>query len=101
MAMERISYQADRAGKVIKSVRDFVRCRDKSREVVQPGELVDAVMPLVQLQAHKLRVKVQVELQPDLPCVLCDPTPWWSRCCSTWHATACRPWTCLSFVSVY
>ncbi|RGE46475.1 PAS domain S-box protein [Comamonas testosteroni] len=74
MAMERISYQADRAGKVIKSVRDFVRRRDKSREEVAPGELVDAVMPLVQLQAHKLRVKVQVELQPDLPCVLCDPT---------------------------
>lgn len=74
MAMERISLQADRAGKVIKSVRDFVRRRDKSREVVQPVELVDAVMPLVYLQAHKLQVTVRMDLSPDLPNVLCDPT---------------------------
>ena len=73
-AMDRISYQADRAGKVIKSVRDFVRRRDQSREVVAPEELVEAVLPLVNLQAHKLRVRVQLELQADLPAVLCDPT---------------------------
>ena len=74
MAMARIGDQAERAGRVIKSVRDFVRRRDKSREVVAPAELIEAVMPLVQLQAHKLRVRVKVELQPDLPCVLCDLT---------------------------
>ena len=74
MAMERISVQADRAGKVIKSVRDFVRRRDKSREAVQPIELIDAVMPLVYLQAHKLHVTVQLELEPELPGVLCDAT---------------------------
>ena len=74
MAMERISVQADRAGKVIKSVRDFVRRRDKSRETVQPMELIDAVMPLVYLQAHKLHVTVQLELEPELPGVLCDAT---------------------------
>ncbi|MEG0140646.1 MAG: PAS domain S-box protein [Comamonas sp.] len=74
MAMERISVQADRAGKVIKSVRDFVRRRDKSRETVQPIELIDAVMPLVYLQAHKLHVTVQLELEPELPGVLCDAT---------------------------
>uniref|UniRef100_UPI00321BAF4E two-component system sensor histidine kinase NtrB n=1 Tax=Chryseobacterium sp. TaxID=1871047 RepID=UPI00321BAF4E len=74
MAMARIGDQAERAGRVIKSVRDFVRRRDKSREVVAPAELIDAVMPLVQLQAHKLRVRVQVDLQPGLPSVLCDLT---------------------------
>ncbi|MEG1736114.1 MAG: PAS domain S-box protein, partial [Comamonas sp.] len=74
MAMERISYQADRAGRVIKSVRDFVRRRDRSREVVTATELFEAVLPLVNLQAHKLRVKVQLQVQPGLPSVLCDPT---------------------------
>lgn len=74
MAMARISFQADRAGKVIKSVRDFIRRRDKSRELVAPVELVDAVMPLVYLQAHKLHVTVQLELEPDLPRVVCDVT---------------------------
>lgn len=74
MAMERISYQADRAGRVIKSVRDFVRRRDRSREVVTAEELFEAVLPLVNLQAHKLRVKVQLQVQPGLPSVLCDST---------------------------
>mgnify|MGYP001546443673 CR=1 FL=1 len=74
MAFERISFQADRAGKVIKSVRDFVRRRDKSREVVSPTELIDAVLPLVNLQAHKLRANIVLQLEPNLPSVLCDPT---------------------------
>ncbi|MDR0227037.1 MAG: PAS domain S-box protein [Burkholderiaceae bacterium] len=74
MAMERISFQADRAGRVIKSVRDFVRRRDQSREVVQASELIDAVLPLVSLQARKLGVRVATEIEPGLPPVLCDPT---------------------------
>ena len=39
-----------------------------------PQVLLDAILPLVNLQAHKLRVRVQTDLAPDLPCVLCDRT---------------------------
>ena len=74
MAFERIGFQSERAGKVIKSVRDFVRRRDKSREVISPTELIDAVLPLVNLQAHKLRASIDLRLEPNLPGVLCDPT---------------------------
>lgn len=74
MAMQRISFQADRAGKVIKSVRDFVRRRDQSREVIAVQELLDAVLPLISLQARKLSVHVVTDLEPGLPPVLCDPT---------------------------
>ena len=73
-AMRRIAEQAERAGKVIKSVHDFVRRRDKEREPVAPGVLVDAVMPLVTLQARKLDVRVQTQIEPGLPPVLCDRT---------------------------
>jgi two-component system sensor histidine kinase DctS len=59
VAMRRIAEQAERAGKVIKSVHDFVRRRDKDREPVQPQALIDAVMPLVGLQARKLGVHVE------------------------------------------
>ncbi|HUR90437.1 MAG TPA: ATP-binding protein [Ramlibacter sp.] len=74
VAMRRIAEQAERAGKVIKSVHDFVRRRDKEREPVAPGVLVDAVMPLVSLQARKLGVSVQTRVDPALPAVLCDRT---------------------------
>ena len=74
MAFERISEQAGRAGKVINSVHDFVRRRDQDKEVVKPQSIIDAVMPLVQLQAHKLHVRIQTELDTRLLPVLCDRT---------------------------
>ena len=74
VALRRIAEQAERAGKVIKSVHDFVRRRDKDREPVPPQALVDAVMPLVGLQARKLGVQVQARIAPNLPPVLCDRT---------------------------
>jgi two-component system sensor histidine kinase DctS len=74
VAMQRIAEQAERAGKVIKSVHDFVRRRDKERERVSPQVLIDAVMPLVNLQARKLGVRVETRVQDALPRVLCDRT---------------------------
>jgi two-component system sensor histidine kinase DctS len=73
-AIQRISQQAERAGKVIKSVHDFVRRRDQAREAVTPRVLLDDVMPLVSLQARKLGVRVVVNCPVDLPSVLCDRT---------------------------
>ncbi len=74
LAMLRIAQQAERAGKVIKSVHDFVRRRDQTREAVTPQALFEAVMPLINLQARKLSVQVQLRLPPSLPRVLCDRT---------------------------
>ena len=74
LAMRRIAEQAERAGKVIKSVHDFVRRRDKERESVKPQALLDAVMPLVALQARKLSVRIVTELDAQCAAVLCDRT---------------------------
>ena len=74
LAMHRIAQQAERAGKIIKSVHDFVRRRNQARETVPPQALVDAILPLINLQARKLGVQVQIQLAPGLPKVLCDRT---------------------------
>ena len=74
IAMRRIAEQAERAGKVIKSVHDFVRRRDQVREAVAPRILLDAVMPLVTLQARKLGVRVVIEVDEGCEAVLCDRT---------------------------
>jgi two-component system sensor histidine kinase DctS len=74
LAMRRIAEQAERAGKVIRSVHDFVRRRDQEREPIAPQALLDAIMPLVSLQARKVGVPVQIRIEPGLPAVLCDRT---------------------------
>ena len=74
MAMAQIARQAERAGKVIKSVHDFVRRRDQSREAVSAQELLDAILPLVKLQARKLGVQIHADLESHLPKAHCDRT---------------------------
>ena len=74
LAVSRIAEQAERAGKVIKSVHDFVRRRDQTREAVEPRDLINAVMPLVSLQARKLSVTVATEIDAAAHAVLCDRT---------------------------
>lgn len=74
LAMRRIGEQAERAGRVIKSVADFVRRREQVREAVPPQTLLDAISPLLGLQAKKLDIRIQTHIEPDLPAVLCDRT---------------------------
>lgn len=74
VAMHRIAEQADRAGRVIKSVHDFVRRRDQAREAVEAQALIEAVLPLVNLQARKLGVRVELRIPSGLPPVVCDRT---------------------------
>ena len=73
-AMQRIAEQAERAGQVIKSVHDFVRRRDQARESVSPQALLDAIEPLVRLQARKLGVQVHTRIEHGLRQVRCDRT---------------------------
>jgi two-component system sensor histidine kinase DctS len=73
-AAQRIAEQAERAGRVIKSVHDFVRRREQAREAVRVDVLFDAVLPLVRLQARKSGTRIEVELPEPPPRVLCDRT---------------------------
>jgi two-component system sensor histidine kinase DctS len=74
-ALERIAEQAERAGRVIKSVNDFVRRREQPRDAVGADMLLDAVLPLVRLQARKSAARIVVELPPaPAPQVVCDRT---------------------------
>lgn len=62
-AVQRIAEQAERAGRVIKSVHDFVRRRQQHLESLSADQLLGAVLPLVRLQARKSGVRVRIELQ--------------------------------------
>lgn len=70
-ALERIAEQADRAGRVIKSVHAFVRRREQQHETVSALALFEAVLPLVRLQARKSGARVEL----DLPTVAAEGGP--------------------------
>lgn len=74
VALRRIAQQAERAGRVIASVQDLVRRRERPRAAVAPPELLATIMPLVSLQARKLRVRVQTDAPAGLPALWCDRT---------------------------
>jgi two-component system sensor histidine kinase DctS len=63
-ALERIAEQAERAGRVIKSVHDFVRRRDQSHETWAADVLFDEVLPLARMQARKSGARIELDLPP-------------------------------------
>jgi two-component system sensor histidine kinase DctS len=73
-ALRRIAEQAERAGRVIKSVHAFVRRREQTREAIDAATLVEAVLPLVRLQARKSGTRIEVELPAAPVRVRCDRT---------------------------
>jgi len=73
-ALGRIAEQAERAGRIIKSVHDFVRRREQAREPVGADQLIEAVMPLVRLQARKSGTRVELDLPTPVPRMRCDRT---------------------------
>jgi two-component system, LuxR family, sensor histidine kinase DctS len=73
-AIRRIAEQAERAGRVIRSVADFVRRRDQVREAVAPQRLIDGINTLLTLQAKKQSIRVGIDIAPATPAVHCDRT---------------------------
>ncbi len=73
-ALQRIAEQADRAGRVIKSVHDFVRRRHQAHEVISADLLIESVLPLVRLQARKSGAHVELDILQPPPRVRVDRT---------------------------
>jgi two-component system, LuxR family, sensor histidine kinase DctS len=76
-ALGRIAEQAERAGRIIKSVHDFVRRREHQHEIVGVDVLIEAVLPLARLQARKSGTRIELDLPgrgEPMPRVRCDRT---------------------------
>lgn len=72
--LERIAEQAERAGRVIKSVHDFVRRRHQAHEVIGADLLIESVLPLVRLQARKSGARIELDIAQPAPRVKVDRT---------------------------
>lgn len=72
LALERANAQAQRAGQIIRSVHAFVKQREPAREPIAIQTLIDGIVPLIELQAHKFFVGLYINVAPGLPSVLAD-----------------------------
>jgi two-component system sensor histidine kinase DctS len=76
-ALARIAEQAERAGRVIKSVHDLVRRREQLHETLGAEQLFEAVLPLARLYARRSGTRIELDLPPPggvRPRVRCDRT---------------------------
>ena len=71
-AMVKASAQAERAGKIIRRVREFVNKREPSRAPVTLVEVVGDAIEFALLDARKVGVEIHVDVPPDLPPVFVD-----------------------------
>ncbi len=73
-SLERIAEQSGRAGRVIRSVQDFVRRRERERLPIEVDQLVESILPLVRMQARRSSVRVEVHVSQPVPRVRWDRT---------------------------
>ncbi len=68
-----LARQAERAGLVIRRLRDFVRRREPQRVPVDLNRVVREVVALAQVEARHAEVRVRLKLGKSLPPALADP----------------------------
>lgn len=71
--MEKAVTQAQRAGEVIRQLRQFVSKGETERSTQNLNQLVEEALALGLLGARQLGVRVSLELDHDLPPVIVDP----------------------------
>ncbi len=68
-----IAAEAQRAGDVVKRLRDFFKSGATSLQRVEPGLAIRDALQAHAAYAHRLDVAVANEMEPDLPAVWADP----------------------------
>jgi PAS domain S-box-containing protein len=71
-ALKHVATQAERAGEVVRQLRSFARKDDSHRSTVDINDLIQEVVPLVEVEAHWYHVDVRLQLADHLPPVLAN-----------------------------
>jgi signal transduction histidine kinase len=72
-ALEKAAAQAQRAGKIISRIREFVKRSEPRRQPIEIRTIVDNAISLAEIDASKRGIDIEVQLPSDLPKVLADP----------------------------
>jgi hypothetical protein len=71
-AMQKASAQAERAGKIIRRIRDFVRKSEPRRAPVALAEVIEDALGIAEIETRKGGVRLVVDVAADLPAVFAD-----------------------------
>ena len=70
--MQKATAQAERAGQIIRRVRDFVRKSEPQKAMVAVKDIVEEAAGVAESAAQKRGARILLSLRPDLPLVLAD-----------------------------
>jgi signal transduction histidine kinase len=72
-ALEKAAAQAQRAGKIISRIRDFVKRSEPRRQAIQIQTVVDNAISLAEIHSRKRQVAISHMVPENLPDVFADP----------------------------
>lgn len=72
-ALEKAAAQAQRAGKIISRIREFVKRSEPRRQRASLHTIIDNALGLADIDARKRNILVERHVPEDLPAVLADP----------------------------
>lgn len=72
-ALEKSAAQAERAGKIISRIREFVKRSEPRRQRVKLNGILDNAIAFAEIDARKRQIEIQQQLPDPLPEVLADP----------------------------
>jgi PAS domain S-box-containing protein len=71
-AMQKTAFQADRAGKILRRIRDFVRKSEPQRSAVSLSSVADDALGFAEIDARKHGARVENLIGSDTPLVWAD-----------------------------
>jgi C4-dicarboxylate-specific signal transduction histidine kinase len=72
-ALEKTAAQAQRAGKIISRIREFVRRSEPRRQALQLQTVIENAVDLAEIHSRRHRVAIATKIPDNLPDVLADP----------------------------
>ncbi|MFO0387712.1 MAG: sensor histidine kinase, partial [bacterium] len=71
-ALEKTSAQAQRAGAIIRRIREFVKRSEPKRQLANIHTVIDDALGLIEIEATKKQVTIRTEIEPALPLIPID-----------------------------
>jgi len=71
--MEKAAQQAERAGKIIHRIREFVKRSGPQRQPASIARLMENAVGFAEIDARKRRICIEYHLPDDIPLVMADP----------------------------
>ncbi len=71
--LEKTAKQAERAGKVVRRIREFVKRSEPDKQACKAQTILEDALGLAEIDAKRMQMQIHVDLQEPLPVLMVDP----------------------------